>query len=230
MMNNRSQPSPYRRAPSVRIAFRTLGRTLRHGYDNLGTLALTGLFWYIGALLVLPIGVVTAAIHRVVQPMTEERASDWRKFFDHMRGDLGWSTKLMLVLVVVPLVMQINIQFYSAADLPAVQIVGFFFTILLVVWFGVMLFAFPMALRQQTQQLGMTLRNTVVMVFANLPGVFLSLVLLALLVALLFIIPPLFMLIPGVVTLWGQENIRLLLVASGYLPEDEIADRPRVRG
>jgi hypothetical protein len=49
------------------------------------------------------------------------------------------------------------------------------------------------------------------------------------LVISLIVIPPLFLLIPGVVALWGEENARLLLVASGYVPPDPFADRPRNR-
>ncbi len=74
-MTNRSSPPPEqtsRRAPSVVIAFRTFGRTLRHGYDNLGTLLVVSVCWYLGALLIQPLGAVTAGLHRVVLPMTEE--------------------------------------------------------------------------------------------------------------------------------------------------------------
>jgi uncharacterized membrane protein YesL len=226
-MKNDSGPTNRRGVSSVAIAFRTLGRVLRHGYDNLGTLAIVSVFWWIGVVLIIPVGAATAAAHRVLLPATEERSTNWRRFFDYLRTDFLWGSKLTLVLIGVAVLLQLNIRFYSASEQPVLQGVSILFVTLSLVWLGVMLYAFPIALRQQEQQFRMTLRNTIVMVLANLPGVLLSLLILALIGALFIIIPPLFVLLPGLVMLWGQENVRLLLVATGYLPEDEIADRPR---
>ncbi len=225
MTNNRQSPPTPRRAPSVAIAFRTLGRTLRHGYDNLGTLAMVSIMWYIGAFLILPIGAVTAAIHRVTQPMSEERAANWRSFLTYMRRDVGWGTALVALLVAMFLLLLTNIRFYALSPATALRIVALFFATLLIVGVGVALYVFPLALRQEDQRIGRTLRNALVMTLANLPGAFVSVVLLLILCSALLFIPPLFVLIPGVVALWGEENARLLLVASGYLPEDPFADR-----
>ena len=227
MTNDPKTPSTPRRAPSVAIAFRTLGRTLKHGYENLGTLALSSILWYIGALFILPLGIVTAALHRVTRPMTEERASSWRSFFEHLRPDLRWSSLLMLVVVGVFIVLPTNISFYNAAPATALRLVTTLFVGLLIIWVGVALFAFPLALRQEDQRVWRTLRNAVVMTLANLPGVLVSVLLLLVLCVILLVIPPLFMIIPGVVALWGEENARLLLVASGYVEQDPIADRRR---
>lgn len=221
-----TSPAPSR-VPSVRIAFQTLGRTLRHGYDNLWTLAMASLLWYAGALLIVPLGLVTAALHRVTRPMSEERATHWRAFFTEIRADFRWGSMLLWPLVIVLVVLQANISFYSAASTQALQLLAFAFGSLLFVWLGIMLYAFPMALRQEEQRLRLTLRNTAIMVLAHVPGVLLSMLLLLILCVLLAVIPPLFILIPGVVALWGEENVRLLLVASGHIAPDEIADRPR---
>ncbi len=102
------------------------------------------------------------------------------------------------------------------------------FGTLMLVWLGTNMYAFPLALRQEDRRLRTTLRNAVVLVISNAPGVLISMVLLLLLVILLVVLPPLFLVLPGVVALWGQENVRLLLVATGYLKKDEIADRERV--
>jgi len=227
MTNNPQSPPTPRRAPSIAIAFRTLGRTLRHGYDNLGTLAISSVLWYVGAVFILPLGIVTAALHRVTRPMTEERASNWRSFFDHLRLDLRWSSLLMAVVVGSFIMLSVNISFYNAAPATALRLVTTLFVGLLLVWMGVALYAFPLALRQEDQRVWRTLRNAVVMTLANLPGALVSTVLLLLLCGILLVVPPLFVLIPGVVALWGEENARLLLVASGYLPEDPFADRQR---
>lgn len=223
-----NQISTHRRAPSVRIAFRTLGRTLRHGYENIGTLAIVSLLWIVGALLILPLGAVTAALHRVTRPMSEERSASWRHFFDHLRADLRWSSLLTLVLLGGFYLIQINIGFYGAAA-PPLSYVAILFLTLLIIWSGMALYAFPLALRQDEQRLRTTLRNALVMVFSNAPGTLISLLLLLALSILLLVLPPLFVIVPGVVALWGQENARMLLVAGGYIPEDEIADRPRIK-
>jgi uncharacterized membrane protein YesL len=229
-MANRPDRSPApRRAPSIKIAFQTLVRTLRHGYDNLGTLLITSMLWYAGAILILPLGVVTAALHRVVKPMTEERSANWRDFFSHLRGDLRWSSLLMLVLALGFLLTQINISFYGVAESRVFQVIAIFFGTLLIIWLGLALFVFPLAIRQEDQQLRMTLRNGLIMVLANAPGVLISLILLLLLTIVLLLLPPLFAIVPGVIALWGAENTRLLLVASGYIERDEIADRERVK-
>ena len=102
-----------------------------------------------------------------------------------------------------------------------------FVLVVVIIWWGIMLFAMPLALRQSEQSLRITLRNAAVVVLANLPGVIVSQVLLFLSSLLLLIIPPLFLLLPGWVALWSEENVRLLLVASGQIPPDEFADSPR---
>ncbi|HEY0602237.1 MAG TPA: hypothetical protein VGD58_04955 [Herpetosiphonaceae bacterium] len=229
MTNNPHNLTPVRRAPSVAIAFRTLVRTLRHGYDNLFTLLLISVFWYAAAILVLPIGVATAGLHRVVQPMTEERSADWRNFYRYMRADLRWGSLLALIMILGFILIQINIRFYGAAESSVLQFIAILFGTFLIVWSGMALFVFPLALRQEEQQVRTTLRNAVIMVFANAPGVLISLILLIILVVVLVLVPPLFAIVPGVVALWGAENARMLLVGSGYIQKDEIADRERVK-
>jgi uncharacterized membrane protein YesL len=107
---------------------------------------------------------------------------------------------------------------------------GILFLTLLIIWSGVTLFAFPMALRQHDQNLRTTLRNALLMVFANAPGVLISLVLLVIVTIILVVLPPLFVVLPGMIALWGEENTRMLLVASGYIAKDEFADREHVKG
>jgi uncharacterized membrane protein YesL len=230
MTDEHPQISPvHRRAPSVAIAFRTLVRTLRHGYDNFFTLLLVSLLWYAGVLLILPAGVATAGLHHVVQPMTEERSTSWRSFFSHLRADVRWSSLLTIVLLLGFFLLRLNINFYGTINTSVSQVIAILFGTLSIIWFGLALFAFPLALRQEEQHLGTTLRNGLIIVLANAPGVLISLILLAILVVGLIVLPPLFLIIPGAVALWGAENTRLLLVASGYLARDEFADREDVK-
>ncbi len=226
MTNKHSEPTT-RRAPSIAIAFRTFGRTLRHGYDNIGTLLVASIFWYVGAILILPLGVVTAGLHRVTRPMTEERAANWRSFYAEARADLWWSSALMATLILGVALLEGNIRFYAASPDTITQWIALPFRTLMLIWLGVMLFAFPLAVRQQDRRMRTTLRNAFLLVVANAPGVLLSLILLTLLMIGLVLLPPLFLILPGVAALWGQENVRMLLVASGDIPPDEVADRPR---
>jgi uncharacterized membrane protein YesL len=240
------------RPPSIRIAFRTLGRTLRHAYENLFTLGVAGVFWLVctvpfvpiialavfllgyGSSLVLFIGVLlvgvgppSAALHRIARPMTEERASSWNTFWSHLRADFGWSLRLSLTLLVILFLWLLNSSFYAGATNSMLQLVSGFFFVATIVWLGIMMYALPMALRQVEQSLRSTLRNAVVVALANLPGLIVSLILLFITTGILIVLPPLFLLVPGWVALWTEENVRLLLVASGHLAPDEIADRPR---
>lgn len=239
------------RVPSVRIAFRTFWRTLRHGYDNLATLGISSIFWWLFALpvlpfilvfdptnlvsaivlfvvlLIVPLGPATAALQRIVRPMTEERATSFRPFWQHLRADWRWSTVLMWALLLGLVLWLVNLSFYSASTSGGMALVSGLFLVLLLLWVGVMLFAIPIALRQTEQRLRTTLRNAIVVVLANVPGVMVSLVLLFFSTLLLLLLPPLFLIVPGWIALWGAENVRLLLVASGQLEPDEIADRPR---
>jgi len=223
-----STPPAPQRAPSVSIAFRTLGRTLRHGYENLFPLLAVSVLWTIGAVLIVPLGGVTAALHRVTRPMTEERVEDWRLFFRYTRDYFVWGSKLVWLFIIGWVVLFANISFYNASSSTALRFVGYLFGTLAIVWTGMGLFAFPLAVRQHEQRLRITLRNAVVMVLANAPGVLVSLVLLFLLVLLLTVIPPLFLIVPGVVALWAEENVRMLLVASGHIEPDAFADAPRM--
>jgi uncharacterized membrane protein YesL len=242
----------FTRPPSVQIAFRTLGRTLRHAYDNLFSIGIASVFWMLctvpffpiialasfflgdGGTIVLFIGVLlvglgppSAALHRIVQRMTEERASSWNTFWGHLRADFGWSLRLSLTLLFVLVLMLINNSFYAATPNSPLQLISGFFMIATFLWLGVMMYALPMALRQNEQSLRSTLRNAIVVALANLPGLIVSLVLLLITTTILIVLPPLFLLVPGWVALWSEENVRMLLVASGHLQPDEIADRPR---
>jgi len=229
MSNDRSSSAPLQpRVPSISIAFRTFGRTLKHGYDNLGTLALVSILWLVGAILIVPLGIVTAGLHRVTQPMTEERSPDWRDFYVHWREDFRWSTLLVAVLMFIWGSVVFNIWFYAGSSVAALRLLAILFATVLIIWFGVMLFTFPLALRQAEQHLRTTLRNAILMTLANAPGVLVSMLLLLVFSILLFVLPPLFLLLPGVIALWSAENTRLLLVASGYIAKDEFADRERI--
>ncbi len=240
------------RPPSVQIAFRTLGRTLRHAYDNLFSLGIASVFWLLctvpffaiivlvlllvgfGGTFVLSLGVLlvglgppSAALHRIAQRMSEERASSWNTFWTHARADFAWSARLSLTLLFVLLLWLVNYSFYANSANSTLQLISGFFLVATFVWLGIMMYALPMALRQSEQSLRSTVRNTVVIALANLPGLIVSLLLLFVTATIFTLLPPLFLLVPGWVALWTEENVRLLLVASGHIPPDEIADRPR---
>ncbi|MBA3947691.1 MAG: hypothetical protein H0X37_24440 [Herpetosiphonaceae bacterium] len=211
----------------IGLAFSTLRRTLRHGWDGLITLALSGLIWYVGAILIIPLGTVTAGLHRVAQPLSEERASNWHTMLEHLRDDLRWSTLLIWSLVAGFLFLSYNLVFYSNSGSQYLRYLAVTIFVFVLIWLAVMLVAFPMALRQEDRALRQTLRNSIVLVFSSLPSMLVSLLLLGITTALLLALPPLFVLIPGWVALWGEEQTRLLLVRAGYLTPDEFADRPR---
>jgi len=239
------------RPPSVRLAFRTFRRAFRHGYDNLFTLGSASLLWLVFALPLLPvvnfvlrspgidtlvllvaawalvpISAATAGLHRVTQPMTEERATSINRFWSNFRGDWGWSTRLGLVLLLGFIVWEGNRRFYTQSTSGALLLFSGFFLTLELVWLGISTYAWPLVLRQTDLRLRTTLRNAVVLVLANLPGVIVSYVLLFI-SCLILLIPPLFVLIPGFIALWSEEYMRLLLVGSGLIPPDEIADQVR---
>lgn len=226
MRPSTSRPTT-QRVPAIRIAFRTFRRALRHGYDNLFNLFMLSVLWYLGALLILPLGPVTAAVHRVVLPMAEERATSWRRFFDHLRADLRWSWLLTLALLGGLLVFGSNVRFYALSAPGTLRWLAIPFGTVVFLWLAIALFAFPLALRQREQRLGITLRNAALLVMANAPGVLVSMLLLGAILLLGLVLPPLFLIIPGVIALWGQENVRLLLVAAGTIAKDEFADREK---
>lgn len=222
-----SKETPVRRRGSIGLAFNTFARSLRHGYDNLFTMMIMGLIWYLGALLLVPIGPLTAGMHRAIQPMTEERTTSWRTMIQGFRRDWGWSTRLVLCLVLGAVIIAANMNFYGASDQPILQYLGITFFVFLILWLCVAVLAFAMALRQHDLKVVRTLRNTIVMVGANMPGMVVSFILLGITSIIFFILPPLFILLPSWIALWGQEQTRLYLVQAGYIPPDEIADRVR---
>ena len=244
---------PVQRAPSVRLAFRTFWRTLRHGYENLATLGIASLLWWVFtvpiaapvlvvfyltgiladpltvlllgiALMMVGVGPPTAALHRIAQPMSEERASRWTPFWSYVRADWRWSLLLVGTLLLILLLLDVNRRFYGAAFAGFLPFFTVFFFVFTVVWIGILFFAIPLALRQSNQRVRTTLRNAVIIVLANLPGVLVSLVLLLSLCLLLSLLVPLILFMPGLIALWAEENVRLLLVASGIIPPDEFAD------
>lgn len=215
------------RPPAVRIAFRTFWRTLRHAYDNLATFGLSSILWIVLAILIIPLGPATAGLHRVVQPMTEERASSIGRFWSHFRSDWGWSSLLIWTFLLGLFIWDTNRRFYNQLGNPLLLLLGGLFLVIILVWLGMLLFAIPLALRQTDLRLRTTLRNAAVIVIANLPGVIVSMILLLLSSLVLSVIPPLFFLVPGWIALWTEENLRLLLVESGQIPPDEFADRAR---
>jgi uncharacterized membrane protein YesL len=217
------------RPPSVRIAFRTFGRTLRHSYENLGALGIASALWWLLALPLVTLGPASAALHRVTQPMTEERATAARRFWEHFRADWGWSSLLVWTMLLGLLLWDINRRFYGSVGGSALLILSGLFLVLGLIWIAMLLFALPLALRQADRRLRTTVRNAAVLVLANLPGVIVSLILLFITSLVLLIIPPLFIVVPGWIALWTEENVRLLLVESNIIPADEFADSPRRR-
>lgn len=222
-------PTPDPKAPpprsSISVAFETLPRTLRHGYDNIVPLAIMGMIWWLGAVLILPLGVVTAGLHRVTQRMSEERVVDWRDMLKGWRGDLGWASRLVVALVSGFFALSYVTLFYGIQPNGIVRYLSLTFLLFTFLWVGVMLVSFAMALRQEIPTLRRTLRNSIIMVFANGPSLVISLGFVIVTSIVLFVLPPLAILIPSWIALWSEEYVRLLLVRAGYLPPDEIADR-----
>ncbi len=223
----RSMEKPATRVPSVNIAFRTFGRTLRHGYENLGTLGMVGIFWYIGAALIVTLGPATAALHRD-HPANDRRTRCQLAYVPRSLSSWtgSWSSILVWLLLGVLLLIDINRQFYAQAVSSFLPLFSIFFFVLELIWFTITLFAMTLALRQEDRRLRTTLRNTAIIILANLPGIIVSMILLLISSIVLLILPPLFLLVPGYIALWTEENARLLLVAGGHLPEDEFADQP----
>src|SRR3954451_21602727 len=142
------------RPPSIQIAFRTLGRTLRHGYDNLIPLGIASLYWllctvpffpifalaffligygstfviFIGVLIV-GVGPPSAALHRRTRPMTEERVTPGMSFWSDLRTDFGWSLRLSITLLLVLTLCVANSSFYGNSPNTALQLVSGFFLI-----------------------------------------------------------------------------------------------------
>ncbi len=210
---------------SVALAFATFGRTFRHSYDNLLSMGLMGIIWLVAALLFVPIGPLTAGLHRVTQRWSEERVASWREMYASWRGDALWSWWLTLALWGGELLLLINVNTYGSSQFLLLNYLSITFLLFAFIWLAVGMVAFPLALRQEEPSARRTIRNAVVMVFANLPGALVALVLLIVSTVVLILLPPLFVFVPGWIALWGQEFSRLLLVRSGYLAPDEIADR-----
>lgn len=190
-------------------------------------MALIGVIWLVGALFIIPLGPLTAGLFRVTQRFSEERTCSWREMITHVREDFRWSSLLLWSLVGGLILLIVNTQFYAGSPNQFLRYLTFTFLLFIVLWIGVMVVAFAMALRQQAPTVRRTLRNSVLMVLANAPGILISLFLLFVTSFIFLLLPPLFLLIPGWISLWGAEQTRLLLVRAGYLQPDEIADRFR---
>ena len=219
----------------VRV-FRALWAACRDVYDELLLLIICNFLWlviagpllslafallvtgsWIAAIIVamvgsVPFGLASVGLASVSYRATEGLASSWRDFFTGLRrharmgmvGGAIWMAALIVILV--------DIYFYSGLGNVVGSVMSIFWLYLLVIWLATLIYLFPLIILQSTPALRTLGRNLLVLALGRPIFTLLTLVLMAVIVAVSIFLP----LLPLIITFallaqWGFRATLLLI-------------------
>jgi uncharacterized membrane protein YesL len=212
---------------------------LRDIYDDLFVLMLCNLLWAVigGPLLVLalglfgtglwipavvallvagvPLGLASAGLAAVSYRISDGLATSTRDFFAGMRRYAAPAMRVMVAWCAVLAVILVDIAFYSAMASLVGSVMTVFWLYLLVLWFGVLIYLFPLLMIQEHPRLRTLARNALILTLGRPIFTLITLVLMAIIVAITLIVPllPLFFTF-ALLSQWGARATLLLVADS----------------
>lgn len=180
-------------------------------------LALVGASFWLGAIIVallgsVPLGLASAGMASVAFRITEGLASSWRDFFAGMRRHARMGVLVALIWMAVLIVIVVDIAFYSGLSNTIGAVMTIFWLYLLVIWFAVLIYLFPLLILQDRPSLRTLGRNVLVLTLGRPVFTLVTLVLMIAIVTVTLIVP----LLPLIITFallaqWGFRATMLLI-------------------
>ena len=226
-------------------AFLVMGRTLKAAYDDLflcvflsiafwvGTLALPLIFGSlarvlglpltvvvpISALLMLPAAPITVGIQRVANRIANYLRVDNSFFWEGTRKNIGRGFLLFAISLLVPLAIIFNMWFYFNSQ-GWFQLIGVAWAWLLLLWFLIGQYVFPLFWQQDTPDIKLALRNAALLAMRHpLYSLLMLLFQLVLIVICGVLTLPMILLGPGLIALAGNFAMTGLLQEMGLAPQ-----------
>ena len=216
--------------------FRALWTALRDVYDELMLLIICNLLWVLiaGPLLSLafailvagfwltaiivamvasvPLGLASVGLSSVSYRITEGLASSWRDFFAGLRRHARMGMAVEALWMAGLLVIVVDIYFYSGLGNTVGSVMSIFWLYLLVIWFAVLIYLFPIVILQNQPRLRTLGRNLLVLALGRPIFTLVTLVLMTGIVTLTLIVP----IVPLIITFsllaqWGFRATLLLI-------------------
>jgi uncharacterized membrane protein YesL len=228
--------------------FRALGRTLRDLFDEFLLLILCNLFWVVlcgplwwvatilamdGALVpavimaflgVLPAGPATTALTSVTLRVSEGRATTIGAFFRGLRLHPRPSWVLMAIWVAGIVLVLVNFRFYLNWQSTIGGLLLGFWVYVLIVWFAMLVYAFPLLLLQERPDLRLVARNAGLMMLSRPLYTGATLIMMAGLVGIsLFLVVPFVLITFALLNLWSVRATTALIEYQRARQEAETA-------
>jgi uncharacterized membrane protein YesL len=223
------------REGGVRV-FRAMWAAFRDVYDEMMLLIICNLLWvliagpllaialaffssgvWLGAIIFgmvasVPLGLASAGLASVCYRITEGLASSWRDFFAGMRRHARMAMLASAIWMAVLIVIVVDIAFYSALSNTVGAVMTIFWLYLLVIWFAVLIYLFPLLILQDRPSLRTLGRNVLVLTLGRPVFTLFTLAIMAVIVTVTLIVP----LLPVIITFallaqWGFRATLLLI-------------------
>jgi uncharacterized membrane protein YesL len=168
--------------------------------------------WWLAPIIAIPVGPATAALAHVTHRVARELRADRSFFFEGFREYWKRALGVSAILAVVTSVLTLNLLFYVSRPEPFVQALSLLFILLIVYWFSVQIYAFPILVGMKEPSVLGTIKMALVMAFANPLFSVLLVVIAALLTGLSIVLAVLVVLIwPAMMLLLGSHSLKLVV-------------------
>ncbi len=194
-------------------ALRIIVETAKVYYDNLFHFFVMGSVTVLSFLLILPAPVTSAGMWAVAQRAVRGKGVSWGDYGDGIKAYWKRNVGLSLVLALGYGLAWLNLWFYitpGASPLPeAVSAVMLpLWVVLMVLWTGVAFYAQPFLVELESPTLRLILRNSFFLALLNPLATLVLLLVAALLLAIGYFLPPLFLATPGMILLLRLTAMR----------------------
>ncbi len=178
--------------------------------------------WWLAPLLAIPAGPATAALANVTRRAARDRHVDRSFFTDALRAYWRQALGLAALLAAGDMLLSLNILFYANRPEPWLAILALPFTVLLVYWLAVQIYAFPVLVSMQQPAAWPALKMAAMMAFANPLFSVLIVVIAGLLTGLSVVLAILLLVAwPSIVIMLGSHALKLVLERAGLRTEDD---------
>lgn len=205
-------------------AFLVMGRTLKAAYEELFMMVFLSVAWWIGTVLVLPAGPVTAGIHQVANRIANYKRVDNSFFWEGSRRYIGRSWLLYLINLLLPVIIAVSIVFYLYLNtIWWLRLLGFVCVWLLLFVLMVGQYTFPLFWQQEEPDLRLALRNAALLTLQRpLYTLLILLFQLVIIVISVAIALPVILLTPGLIALSANFALAGILQDLGLAPQPPV--------
>lgn len=202
-------------------AFTVMWRIIKATYEDLLLWVWLSVLWWVGVVLILPAGPVTAGLHKAANRVANYKRVDSGFFWEAARSHIGKSWLLLGINLLLMGGVLLNIRFYGASPASWARIVSIMWIWVLVIVMMAAQYFFPLLWQQDEMSLKLVLRNAFVLSLRHPLYTFLMFLFqIFLIVVSVVTVLPIFLLTPAAVVL--AMNFSLV----GLLQELELAPPP----